>query len=249
MSRRWLDEALLATGLRAGSRFPRDLMADVLMRLPVTFETLPYLTVQTVRRWLQQRQIRHEVSPGDRSLHGCLVARAGQGIVFLDAHDEEPERRFTLAHEIAHFILDHILPRLRALKVFGARILPVLDGERPPTREEMLSAVLERVCLGVRVHLMNRGPTGVICTWGIEESEQRADRLALELLAPAHAATAGLRQVLGRAENLNDQVTHAAGYLADRFGLPTAAAAFYVTLLLGRNRTAPSLSEEIFGTP
>jgi hypothetical protein len=221
-------------------------MTDVLMHLPISVEVQPRLTTYTVRRWLQHRRMHHAVSNGNRALHGCLVARAGQGIVFLDAEDPEPERRFTLAHEIAHFILDHLLPRLRALKVFGARILPVLDGERPPTREEMLSAVLERVALGVHVHLMSRGPDGAICAWGVEESEQRADRLALELLAPAHIVMVGLRRILGDVEDLTDQQDRAAEHLAERFGLPIEVAASYLGLLLGRRRRT-SLSEEIFG--
>src|SRR5438034_428281 len=206
------------------------------MHLPVSVEPLLSLSAHAVRRWLGQRGIHHDVSEGDRALHGCLVARAGQGIVFLDAGDEEAERRFTLAHEIAHFILDHLLPRLRALKVLGERILPVLDGERPPTREEMLSAVLERVRLGVQVHLMSRGPDGAVCAWDVEESEQRADRLALELLAPAHLVTAGLQRVLGNAEDLTGRQERAVEHLAERFGLPTNVAGSYVRLLLGKQR-------------
>lgn len=247
MSRRWLEDALQATGLHPASQFPRDLMRDVVMQLAVSVEVLPSLSAHAVRQWLRQRGVHHGVDDTDRALHGCLVARAGNGIVFLDAGDEEAERRFTLSHEIAHFILDHLLPRLRALKVFGERILPVLDGERPPTREEMLSAVLERVRLGVQVHLMSRGPDGAVCAWDVEESEQRADRLALELLAPARAATAGLRRILGNADDLTDQQERAAEHLADQFGLPADVAGSYVRLLLGGRRRRPSLSEEIFG--
>jgi len=217
------------------------------MQLPVSVESLPGLCAHDVRQWLRQRGIYHGVSETDRALHGCLVARAGQGIVFLDAGDEEAERRFTLAHEIAHFVLDHLLPRLRALKVFGERILPVLDGERAPTREEMLSAVLERVRLGVQVHLMSRGLDGAVCAWKVEESEQRADRLALELLAPAQAAAAGLRRILGDTEDLADREERAVEHVAERFGLPAEVAGSYVRFLLGRRRRQPSLSEEVFG--
>jgi hypothetical protein len=217
------------------------------MQLPVSIDILPDLSSRVVREWLSRRHIEHRVSDVDRPLHGCLVARAGQGIVFLDANDHEPERRFTLAHEIAHFILDHLLPRLRALKVFGSRILPVLDGKRAPSQEEILSAVFERVQLGVQVHLMNRGPKGAICTWDVEESEQRADRLALELLAPGHATVAELREVLGEADNLGARVGRAVDYVSERFGLPGDVAAKYVQLLLGGQRKPLSLTQQILG--
>src|SRR5439155_10352473 len=167
------------TGLRAGSSFPRDLIANTVMHLPVTVVQLRNLTSHSVSRWMQLRGITISVSGVDRVLHGCLIARAGQGVVFLDAGDSELERRFTFAHEISHFMLDHLLQRLRALRGLGERVLPVLDGERAPTPEEMLSAVLERVSLGVQIHLMDRAPDGAICSWEVEESEQQANRLAL----------------------------------------------------------------------
>jgi hypothetical protein len=167
--------------------------------------------------------------------------------LFLDAGDNEHERSFTLAHEIAHFVLDHLLPRLRAQKVFGERILPVLNGERAPTRDEMLSAVLERVQLGVQVHLMTRGPNGAVCAWNVEESEQRADRLAVELLAPARAAIAGLRKILSNTEERASQQEQVTKELGDRFGLPASVAESYARSLLGIRHRRVRLSEEIFG--
>jgi hypothetical protein len=218
------------------------------MQLPLSVEGLPGLSAHAVRKWLRKRGVHHSVSDADRALHGCLVARAGHGVVFLDADDEEAERRFTLAHEIAHFILDHLLPRLRALKVFGEGILPVLDGTRPPTRDEMLSAVLERVHLGVQVHLMGRGPDGAVCTWGVEESERRADSLALELLAPARRATARVQRLFGENQGVSGQEERAAEDLAELFGLPRGVASSYVRLLLRGRRRRLSLSDEIFGS-
>ncbi|CAN96315.1 hypothetical protein predicted by Glimmer/Critica [Sorangium cellulosum So ce56] len=241
-----MDEALRTSKLRLGSRFPRDLRADVDMYLPVTTEVMPGLTVSAVRSALQRRKIEHHVSDSDRELHGCLVARGGHGFVFLDGADGEAERRFSLAHEIAHFIADHLVPRARALEAFGEPIRPVLNGERAPTRDERLSAVLARVPLGVQVLLMARGPGGAVCTWDVAESERRADRLAFELLAPAAAAMASVQGILGDVEDPShhDQ-RQAAEHLASQFGLPVTEACSYVYLLLSRRRRP--LSVEIFG--
>jgi len=177
------------------------------------------------------------------------VANAGGGIVFLDLDDDDAERRFTLAHEVSHFVLDHHLPRLRALAAFGETILPVLDGQRPPTREEALSAALDHVSLGVHVHLMGRGPQGAICDWSVEDAEQRADRLALELLAPACAATQAVRQLLGaRSDDPGKAPDQAAGILASRFGLPARIARSYFDLLTSRSRVRSTLTDEILGS-
>lgn len=235
------------TGLRAEGPFPRDLMANVSMHLPVSVVPLPQLSTHGVRRWLQDRGVQHDVADTNRALHGCLVARAGRAIVFIDADDDDAEARFTLAHEIAHFVLDHLLPRLRALKVFGERIRPVLDGERPPTPEEMVSAVLKRVSLGLQVHLMSRSPRNTVCVWDVEESEQCADRFALELLAPAHYVTEALRGHLGDFDEIAGRQDEATDYTARRFGLPGHVATSYVRHLIGRYRPRPKLSEMLFG--
>lgn len=245
MSQVWLEDAISRSGLPAAREFPRDLLKDVSWGLSLAVTPLSVLSTQRVRDWLAQRGIHHPVSEQDRALHGCLVARWGHGFVFLDADDDENERRFTLAHEVSHFILDHLLPRLRALKVLGKRILPVLNGERAPSDGEALSAVLERVRLDVEVHLMSRDSHGAVCTWEVEESEQRADRLAFELLAPADIALAALRD--GGAHDGRLPEGKAVLAMATRFGLPTAAAGEYARVLLSRHQRKPTLSEELFG--
>jgi Zn-dependent peptidase ImmA (M78 family) len=39
------------------------------------------------------------------------MARAGHGFISLDGSDADDERRFSLAHELAHFLLDYQDPR------------------------------------------------------------------------------------------------------------------------------------------
>ena len=245
MRQGWLDEAIRVSGLGAGVEFPRNLLKEVSLGLPLAVTSLPGLSTQRIRDWLADREIHHPVSERNRLLHGCLVAQSGHGFVFVDADDDECERRFSLAHEVAHFVLDHLLPRIRALQCLGERIRPVLDGERLPTHEEMFSAVLERVRLGLRVHLMSRDGRGGVCSWEVEDSEQRADQLAFELLAPAELAVVALRDrdrptgLLGEEEGTER--------IARDFGLPNPVANDYVRLLLARYQRRPTLSEQLFG--
>jgi hypothetical protein len=160
-----------------------------------------------------------------------MVARAGFGVLFYDSRDDEHEQRFTLAHEVAHFVLDHLLPRFRALRAFGEEIREVLDGRRAPTREELLSSVLDQVPLGIQVKLMDRGPSGSICAGKVAESEQRADRLALELLAPAVLSLAVLKDAAGKGGEAR---------VASRFGLPAEVARTYARML--RRESPPRFS-------
>src|SRR3954469_16078732 len=94
------------------------------------------LSVARLRDWLAQREA--EAPPDlrgcrDRRLRGAVIAWRGFGLVCADAEDAEAERRFTVAHEAAHFLGDHFYPRQDLLHRFGAAIQPVLDGIRPPT--------------------------------------------------------------------------------------------------------------------
>lgn len=238
------QEILQGHGLVLPEAFPRDLIALIPLRLPLTFVALGGLTTRALRDWLTRRQISYVSGGPDRRLHGALVARAGRGIVFLDSADDAPEQQLTAAHETAHFLEDHVRPRQKALDTFGEVIRPVLDGDRAPTREESVSSVLNRVPLGTHVHLMARGRTGAICSWDVEEREQRADRLALELLAPAKAALRLLRE---SAVLSGDPETGPAALLSQKFDLPLSAARAYATVLLGRSRPRPKLSERLLG--
>ncbi len=224
MTRRWLEEAVVACGLSPRPSFPRNLADEVRRSLPVLLVYLPGLTCDGVRDWLSHRKVHHTVAEGDRPLHGCLVARAGAGILFIDEEDDAHEQRFTLAHEVAHLVLDHLLPRARAVRVFGEGIRPVLDGLRAPTPEEALSSVLDGISLGVQVRLMDRGASGSLRRGKVVWSEERADRLAFELLAPRSLAL----------ESLSDAPGEGALRLASRFGLPVGLARTYARVLRGQ---------------
>jgi hypothetical protein len=224
--------------------FPRDLLALIPLRLPLAFVGVETLTTDALGDWLARRRISYVSGGPHRRLHGALVARSGRGIVFIDSTDEPAEQQLTAAHETAHFLEDHVRPRQNALDTFGDSIRPVLDGHRAPTREECVSSVLNRVPIGMHVHLMTRGRTGAICSWEVEKREQRADRLALQLLAPAKAAL----ELLRRSPSLSSGgELNAAALLSREFALPLHAARLYAALLLNRSRPRPKLSERLLG--
>ncbi|NMO17425.1 ImmA/IrrE family metallo-endopeptidase [Pyxidicoccus fallax] len=227
MTARWLEEAVEACGSTAPPQFPRNLATEIPRRLPVTVVPLPQLTADAVHVWLRRRGLNHQVAEGSRAFHGCMVARAGVGILFHDSREGVAEQRFTVAHEVAHFVLDHWLPRQRALRVFGEDIRPVLDSLRAPTPEEALTALFERVPLGVQVKLMDRGPSGLFSNGKVAESERRADLLAQELLAPSALVMPLVREV-----SEDEGVSR----VMFRFGLPGEVARTYVQMLRRRLR-------------
>jgi hypothetical protein len=180
----------------------------VSLGFPVTVIERPGLSLGVIREWLARRS--NVVVPGpDRRVRGCLVAHGGFGFVFVDAADPPAERRFTLAHELAHYLRDVWRPRRRAAAKLGPGITEVLDGRRPPTPDERLHAVLRGLPAGPVVHLLGCGDEE---SPEVRAAEAAADRLAFELLAPAGA-------VSGPAD------------LEARFGLPPGKAAAYADWL------------------
>jgi hypothetical protein len=124
----WVSEAAATFWAVAGAEeaFPRDLRRPIANALPVAVVLLPKLRLSAVDKWLVRQGMTCGLSIRDRALRACLVARYGHGLVFIDGTDPSDEQRFSLAHELAHFIRDYWRPRALAVERLGAGVLEVL---------------------------------------------------------------------------------------------------------------------------
>lgn len=221
--------------------YPRTLEPAVFLVLPIAVLRLPRLRLRTAIAWLSQRGFAHSQDTPDRPLHGYLVARGGIGIVFLDGTDPLDEQLFSLAHEVAHFMYDYLRPRTVALNAFGRGIEEVLDGLRPPTPEERLAGILRGVPLGVYSHLGRRSGHGEMADPDIILVEDKADQLALELLAPLTRVVASVRSRLpARDAAAQDTV---ASLLQSGYGLPASVATIYARTVLSAARSGRSFRQ------
>lgn len=179
----WARELAHSFWSAAGDEpFPRDLRLPIARALPLTVCFLPQLRVGGIESWLARAGAPYCAGVADRPLRACLVARNGHGLIFIDGVDAPDEQRFSLAHELAHFLHDYWAPRIRAVTALGPTITEVLDGIRPPRREERVAAILSAVPMTTYVHLMDRDDGAPV---GLEGAAERAaDLLACELLAP-----------------------------------------------------------------
>jgi hypothetical protein len=226
----WVAELVRTFWAAAGTTepFPRNLRRPCFRALPVSIILLSRLRLDGVRTWLRENGIHCPCEETDRPLRACLVAHHGHGLIFLDGTDEEDEQRFSLAHELAHFLRHYWQPRQVACRRLGEQIVQVFDGERAPTLQERLHALLRNAPLGFHLHLMLRGPRREIPTTAVARAEEEADLVAYELLAPA-------ADVLARCGQVQDQGARRAWLvevLQTDFGLPQQQAADYGRLLL-----------------
>jgi hypothetical protein len=245
---RWLDaessdlirEFWLAAG--AEEPWPRSLERPLALALPVTVIKLARLHLHEAEHWLRARGVALSFGGGQgerRAVHGCIVAHAGHGFLFVDATDSPAELRFTVAHEIGHFLADHLLPRRQAERRFGAEILPVLNGQRTPTQLERFSSALSGVRLGSYQSYLPRSDSadGGLDLWKVEG---RADRIGAALLAPPD-----LVLLAATGPDHATRLRRAVQALTGTFGFPPTAAARYAQALLQENGLGPTWSESL----
>lgn len=244
----WLDgasqEAVNLFWQRCGEieAFPRSLERLVALALPVSIVKLSHLKLSVIENWLVRRGAPFQFNCRSRAIRGCLIAFGGEGLIFVDGTDPTDEQHFTLAHEVAHFITDYLLARRKAIKKFGQSIAEVFDGLRAPSVTQRVHALLASTSIGVYTNLMEREEAGGSFNSGVWEIEDRADRVALALLAPPEDVLADLDISAARFEQRYEVIIVA---LRERFGLPPTIAAAYGHSLLTTIGRGPSWVETL----
>ena len=222
--------------------FPRSLESSVAWALPLAIIKLPHLSLKNITQWLEKAQILSVPNTNSHFLKAYLIAKSGKGIIFLDGTDTDDELRFSLAHEVAHFILDYLIPRENILNAFGDNILDVLDGHRLPTVDERLKGIFRGIKLGTYLHLIDRSSEGKVEKIDILHAEDAADLLALELLAPKLTVLQRLEE-LGIRWKEETALQIAQKMLMKEFGLPINVAQSYGDILVFGNRSTRPMRE------
>jgi len=222
--------------------FPRTLEKSVSLALPVAIVKIPYLKLHVIENWLARCGVPYSFDCRSRAVRGCLIAYGGHGAIFVDGSDPADEQRFTIAHELGHFISDYLMVRETAVSKFGEIITDVLDGLRRPTVTERVHAALISTSLVIYTNLMERDETSNSAHPGVWKIEDRADRIALALLAPPEEVL----EIADTSEN-NFQQRHQTmiSVMNEHFGLPIQIADAYAWSLLDSVGRGPSWVETL----
>lgn len=210
--------------------YPCDLEYAALAAFALPTVTIDALDIIKARDWAQRYAIPIRFPTRNRPLCGCLLANARAGIMLIEASDPLDEQRYTIAHESSHFLLECWRPLRAAEKTLGQGIIDVLEGRRPPTLDERLEAMLNDLPLRLVSHLMERPEAGLPAV-SVLDAEDRADRLALELLAPLRHLTDLMRQPEAP-RGYRSRLSYLAGVLSDVYGVPADPARAYSQYIL-----------------
>ena len=89
---------------------------------------------------LKRLDLPYEATVLDRysALAGFLYAHRGNGIIFIEETDPEERRKFSLAHELGHFINDYYRPVY--LKYENSNTIPLFQEEGTAQLRQVVSA-------------------------------------------------------------------------------------------------------------
>src|SRR5262249_17100680 len=140
-----------------------------------------------------------------------------------------------------HFMIDYWLPRRAAVGKLGDEIGQVFDGLRRPTVAEQVHSLVTNTAIEVYSDLMERDAARGGMSPELWAIEDKADKVALALLAPPETALAQVDLSVPRFEQRHAALRSA---MHDRFGLPMYIAASYSWALLASIGLGPSWVED-----
>ncbi|HEV2528988.1 MAG TPA: ImmA/IrrE family metallo-endopeptidase [Thermomicrobiales bacterium] len=205
---------------------------------PVSIEFQPRLSIGTLQDWMDAHGFGVRLDDRNRRLRGCAMAHGGSGLIVLDTDDDPAEQDFTLAHEVAHLLLDYYGPRDRLAGMIDDHDGAVFDGHQAPSIEQQISAALRGHDLRPFVHLLARDANRTASP-AVLAREQLADELACELLAP-------MDEVRTRLQSGQD-VRDVNALLRDRYRLPAGASDDYARRLVRRFLPPPTFVDWLSG--
>ena len=238
-TRYWADWFWKRAG--GGPDFPADIGYAAMCALEVYVEEVSDLTTVAAASRIEGVDIGIPDGVSERRMHGCLAVGRRGAAILVEKNDDDAQKRFTIAHECAHFILGVRMNQERAASRLGPGFASILHGHREATPNERIDARLHGVSSDPLVHFMDRTSTGAYGCGRVHEAECGADDLAVEILVPRSELIASLSSLgpMGFSESLS-----AARRIAERrFGLTETTAEWYCNRVVWQLMKGPSTAE------
>jgi len=142
------------------------------------------LSISKIEEWLIAIGLKDNFDIPDRRLHGVLIIKGDSVAMFIEDDENPIQQRFTVAHEVSHYLLDYQIPKEKAILALGKEIEDVLNGNLPANNTQLALSVIKGINIDPYSFLIEKTGNGSFEDWKNFNSENEADYLALELLAP-----------------------------------------------------------------
>lgn len=221
-----------------------DIVSAVDASLTIDLVAVKQLSLRKIESWLASRTITIEIDVNDRSLHGALLIRGNSVLMFVEDAEDELQQRFTVAHEVSHFLLDYQVPKERAILALGKEIEDVLNGNLPANNTQLALSVIKGINIDPYTFLIEKTGNGSFLNWANFNSENEADYLALELLAPR---TKVINETVSSTKRLTySQFTrNSLELLKGKYGIPAEIARQYASELANAVTNGPSFLDKL----
>lgn len=156
----------------------------ILLTEPIAVVKLNKLSLLEISKYFTARGNNINCPLDSKELYGFILSYNGYTYIFLNGTESAEEQRFTLAHEFAHYLLDYKLPRQSIIEKSGVAIIDALNNKRDFTAEEKLLALVQDYSLKAFTYLLDAPATSAFERLHVWKAENKADELAMELLAP-----------------------------------------------------------------
>lgn len=224
-----------------GPVFPVDIGYAAMCALEVYVEEVADLTTDAAVYRSGHFNDQSPENISERRIHGCLIVGRSGAAILVEKNDDEAQKRFTIAHEAAHFILEVKRHQERAAARLGHDFVSVLHGNREATPNERIDAWLNNVRADAFFHFLDRTPTGEYGGARIKDAELLADDLAVKILAPRSTLIESLSS-FGRMD-FSESLIAAQRIAERRFGLPAEIAERYANRVVWQLKGGPSTAE------
>ncbi len=221
-----------------------DILGAVEASLTINLIKIQDLGLRKIEDWSKARNISVKIDANDRNVHGILFITDGTVLMFVEEEGDEIQQRFTIAHEVSHFLLDYKIPRERALLEFGTEIEEVLNGNLEATHSQLVTSMIKGINLEPYSFLIEKTGNGSFLSWSNFNAENEADYLALELLAPRAKI---INETVSSARRLTySQFTKKSQeILIDKYRIPSEVARQYASELAYSITNGPSFLDKL----
>ena len=232
----WSDWFWKRAGGRSG--YPADIAYAVMCALDVYVDEVANLTPASAAARIGRGGLWQSDGVYERGLRGCVIVGQAGAAILVEKSDDEAEKRFTIAHEVAHYILEVKRHHERASDRLGPEFADALYGLREATPTERIDAWLSNARSEAFAHFMDRAPGGGYGCSRTLEAECAADDLAVEILAPRSELAAAISSM-----GFSGSLKVARRIAERRYGLPEGIAERYAGRVVWQAKGGPSSAE------